>query len=84
MPTQRPRFTVILDEDLLDRIDDFRFENRYPSRTSAILDLLNIAIAEVNKNSENDNQALSSLTDKELANEVLRRAKGKKDPSSSV
>ena len=30
MPTEKPRYTVIVDDELLKRIDDFRFENRYP------------------------------------------------------
>ena len=35
MPTEKPRYTVIVDEELLKEIDDFRFENRYPSRSAA-------------------------------------------------
>ena len=31
MPTEKPLYTVIVDEELLKKIDDFRFENRYPS-----------------------------------------------------
>ena len=37
MPSNKPRFTVVCDEELLKRIDDFRFENRYTSRTSAAI-----------------------------------------------
>lgn len=40
MPTEKPRYTVIVDEELLRQIDDFRFENRYPSRSAATLDLI--------------------------------------------
>ena len=32
MPTEKPRYTVIVDEELLRQIDDFRFENRYPGQ----------------------------------------------------
>jgi metal-responsive CopG/Arc/MetJ family transcriptional regulator len=31
MPTEKPRYTITLDEELLKKIDDFRFENRYPT-----------------------------------------------------
>lgn len=31
MPTEKPRYTITVDEDLLKQIDDFRFENRYSS-----------------------------------------------------
>ena len=37
MPTEKPRFTLIMDEKLLELIDDFRFENRYPSRSAAAI-----------------------------------------------
>ena len=42
MPTEKPRFTLIMDEKLLELIDDFRFENRYPSRSAAAIDLIRI------------------------------------------
>lgn len=44
MPTEKPRYTVIVDEELLKQIDDFRFENRYPSRSAATLDLIRMGM----------------------------------------
>lgn len=44
MPTEKPRFTITLDDDLLQKIDDFRFDNRYPNRTQATLELIRIGI----------------------------------------
>lgn len=44
MPTEKPRYTVIVDEELLKKIDDFRFENRYPSRSAATLELIRLGI----------------------------------------
>jgi len=49
MPTKKPRYTVIVDEDLLKEIDDFRFENRYPSRSAATLDLIRLGMKELKK-----------------------------------
>ena len=40
MPTEKPRLTIALDEELLSKIDDFRFENRYPSRSAAVIALI--------------------------------------------
>lgn len=40
MPTEKPRYTVIVDDELLKKIDDFRFENRFPSRSAATLELI--------------------------------------------
>lgn len=49
MPTQKPRYTVIVDEELLKEIDDFRFENRYPSRSAATLELIRIGMEHLKK-----------------------------------
>lgn len=55
MPTEKPRYTVTVDENLLRRIDDFRFENRYMSRSAATLDLIRIGIKELEKRQTNGN-----------------------------
>ncbi len=49
MPTVKPRFTVIVDEDMLKAIDDFRFENRYASRSAATLELIRLGLRELEK-----------------------------------
>lgn len=54
MPTEKPRFTAIVDEELLKEIDDFRFENRYPSRSAATIDLIRRGIEQLQKDQEKD------------------------------
>lgn len=54
MPTGKPRFTVIVDEELLKEIDDFRVENRYPSRSAATIDLIRRGIEQLQKDQEKD------------------------------
>ena len=49
MPTEKPRYTVIVDEGLLKRIDDFRFENRYPSRSAATIELIRLGLEQLEK-----------------------------------
>ena len=49
MPTEKPRYTIIVDDELLKKIDDFRFENRYPSRSAATLDLIRIGMEVLEK-----------------------------------
>lgn len=44
MPTKKPRYTIIVDDELLKRIDDFRFENRYSSRSAATLELIRLGL----------------------------------------
>lgn len=45
MPTEKPRYTITLDHEMLQKIDDFRFENRFPNRTQATLELIRIGMA---------------------------------------
>lgn len=40
MPTEKPRFTISLDDDIFAEIDDFQFRNHYPNRNMAINALL--------------------------------------------
>jgi len=49
VPTEKPRYTVIVDEELLERIDDFRFENRYASRSAATLELIRLGMESLEK-----------------------------------
>lgn len=37
MPTNKPMTTVVFDEDTFERIEDFRFNNRFPNRSQAVL-----------------------------------------------
>ena len=36
MPTEKPILTFAIDEELLERLNDFRFENRIETRSEAI------------------------------------------------
>ena len=55
MPTEKPRYTIIVDEELLQKIDDFRFENRYPSRSAATIDLIRLGIEALTQSREQSN-----------------------------
>lgn len=52
MPTNKPRYTIVVDEELLKKIDDFRFENRYPSRSAATLELIRLGIESLKQKKE--------------------------------
>ena len=64
MPTEKPRFTVIVDEELLKQIDDFRFENRYPSRSAATLELIRLGIQQIKKEKTEKLQSYIHQSDK--------------------
>lgn len=44
MPTEKPRFSITVSQELLDRIEDFRFEKRIKSQNQAIVELISIGL----------------------------------------
>lgn len=55
IPTEKPRYTITLDEEMLKKIDDFRFENRYANRTQATLELIRIGMETLEKQQKCEN-----------------------------
>ena len=54
MPTEKPRFTITVTDEMLKEIDDFRYENRYPTRTRAVNELFRIGIETLKKQTEEE------------------------------
>ena len=46
MPTKKPQILLTLDEELLERIEDYRYGNRIPTRSEAIRRLIKKALKE--------------------------------------
>ena len=44
MPTEKPRYCITVDDEMLKEIDDFRFDNRYNSRSQATLALIRLGL----------------------------------------
>lgn len=44
MATNKPRYTVSVDDELFERIEDFRFENRFNSRAEATIALIKLGL----------------------------------------
>lgn len=40
MATNRPRYTVSVDDELFKQIEDFRYQNRYATRSQATCELI--------------------------------------------
>jgi metal-responsive CopG/Arc/MetJ family transcriptional regulator len=45
MPSEKPKILFVADEDLIRRLDDYRFENRINSKSEAIRRLLEAGLA---------------------------------------
>jgi len=61
MPTEKPRYTVIMDDELLKQIDDFRFENRYASRSAATLELIRLGMKALEKEQIKDARSSAKI-----------------------
>ena len=44
MPTDKPKVLITMNDELLERVDDYRYENRIPSRSEAIRRLIDEAL----------------------------------------
>jgi len=49
MPTEKPILTLAVDKELLERINDFRFDNRIENRSEAIRMLVEKGLEEYKK-----------------------------------
>lgn len=52
MATDKPRYTVSVDNDLFRRIEDFRFENRFQTRSEATVELIRLGLESLKKEQE--------------------------------
>jgi metal-responsive CopG/Arc/MetJ family transcriptional regulator len=74
MATDRARYTVSVDSEMFQQIEDFRFERRFNTRSEATVELLRIAIETLKKRPE----LLENLK-KQKTIKVYRAAKSKDD-----
>ncbi|MCI9534825.1 MAG: hypothetical protein HFG53_08450 [Lachnospiraceae bacterium] len=52
MATSRPRYTVSVDEDLFRKIEDFRFEKRFQTRSEATVELIRLGLEALKREDE--------------------------------
>ena len=49
MATDKPRYTVSVDNDLFQKIEDFRFERRFQTRSEATVELIRLGLEALEK-----------------------------------
>lgn len=54
MPTEKPRVIITLSDDLFKRIEDFRYDNRYPNRSEAVLALIEEGLKNLHRKDDID------------------------------
>ena len=52
MSTNKPRYTVSVDQELFRQIEDFRFENRFQTRSEATVELIRRGLEALKKEQE--------------------------------
>lgn len=53
MATNKPRYTVSVDEELFQRIEDFRFEHRFQTRSEATVELIRLGLEALEQSQKN-------------------------------
>lgn len=56
MPTQKPQFTIVMDKETLDKVEDFRFSERFPNRSQAINYLIKKGMEALEEEGKEDNK----------------------------
>jgi metal-responsive CopG/Arc/MetJ family transcriptional regulator len=44
MPTKKPIISIVLDEETLKKVEDFQYNNRIPSRSKALNEIIRLGI----------------------------------------
>jgi Predicted transcriptional regulators containing the CopG/Arc/MetJ DNA-binding domain and a metal-binding domain len=57
MATNKPRYTVSVDNDLFNEIENFRFENRFQTRSEATVELIRLGLEQLKKEREDNEKA---------------------------
>ena len=57
MATDKPRYTVSVDNDLFQKIEDFRFERRFQTRSEATVELIRLGLETLEKELETEKKA---------------------------
>lgn len=60
MATKKPRYTVSVDEELFQQIEDYRFKHRFQTRSEATVELIRLGLKSINQDSNSDNDNKNS------------------------
>ena len=44
MATQKPRYSITLDKDMFEEVENFRFEHRFQTRSEATVELIRLGL----------------------------------------
>ena len=56
MATQKPRYSITLDKDMFEEVENFRFEHRYQTRNQATIALIRLGLDTVREQQKQQSQ----------------------------
>ncbi len=68
MATERPRYTVSVNNEMFKEIENFRFENRYQTRSEATVELIRRGLESLKKEQEDKQKTQPTITDTQEKN----------------
>lgn len=54
MATDKPRYSITLDEEMFNEVEDFRFEHRFQTRNQATIELIRMGLEAIRKQQNKD------------------------------
>ena len=60
MATDKPRYTVSVDSEMFQEIENFRFENRYQTRSEATVELIRRGLESIKREKQQSQELGSS------------------------
>lgn len=65
MATNKPRYTVSVDDEMFNAIENFRFENRFQTRSEATVELIRLGLEQLEKEQAEAKKAQENKPSKE-------------------
>lgn len=66
MATNKPRYTVSVDDEMFKAIENFRFENRFQTRSEATVELIRLGLEQLQKEQEEAEKKKSKPSSKDI------------------
>lgn len=54
MATNKPRFTITMEDDLYRQVEDYRFDHRYETKSDAVMALIKIGLQVLKEEAEEE------------------------------
>ncbi len=75
MSTKKQRYMISVDDDMFNAIEDFRFENRYQTRSQATTELIRLGLKVLEKKDVEDKENKLTPENQAIFNAILAEQK---------